>query len=390
MFAGIYIFIIIINLYIGLHACFFLRALAWKLGLKFPYWAAWLLFLAAALVYLLIRVRGGFIQSGFRILNDSWGAMLATPFLLFLDLISLGRFALLIFKFRPAFYAEPRFTLISHLALAALLALIIGCGSWQARHEVVTRYTIPTEKPLPGGRLRITLVSDIHTGSMVKKSQLDRLVPAVNRLEGDIVLLAGDVIDRANMDCIDEYSAGNLSRIKAPLGVWAITGNHEYIGSDLEEFHRRLEADGIRLLMDEEALIADAFYVIGRKDRSGARWGDGRGSLEELTGGLDHSFPLIVMDHQPFNLEEAEAAGIDLQVSGHTHNGQIWPGPLIVKRVYEKGYGLLYKGKTAVVVTSGFGTWGPPIRLGTLAEIVTIELVNEAVPKLTEFWNKLK
>jgi predicted MPP superfamily phosphohydrolase len=377
VFAGIYIFIIIINLYIGLHACLFLRALVRKLGLKLPHWAPWLFFLAAALVYLLIRSRSGFVQSAFRIFNDYWGALLATPLLLLLDLISLWRFALLVFKVRPAFYAEPRFTLISHIALAALLAVIIGCGSWQARHEVVTRYRIPVEKPLPGGRLTVTLVSDIHTGSMVKKKQLDRLVSAVNRLEGDIILLAGDIIDRANMDCIDEYSAGNLSRLKAPLGVWAITGNHEYIGSELEEFHRRVEADGIRLLVDEAALTAGAFYVIGRKDRSGARWGAGRKTPEELTGGLDRRLPLIMMDHQPFNPEEAEAAGIDLQVSGHTHNGQIWPGPLVIKGIYENGYGLLTKGKTAVVVTSGFGTWGPPIRLGTLAEIVSIELINE-------------
>jgi predicted MPP superfamily phosphohydrolase len=376
MFAGIYIFIIIINLYIGLHVCFFLRALAWKLGLRLPLRAAWLFFLGAALVYLLIRSRGGFAQSAFRIFNDYWGALLATPLLVLLDIVSLPRLALLVFKVRPAFYAEPRFTLISHTALAALLAAIIGLGSWQARHETVTRYRVSTEKPLPGGRLSVTLVSDIHTGSMVKKKHLDRLVASVNRLEGDIILLAGDIIDRANMDCVEEYSAGNLSRLSAPLGVWAITGNHEYIGGDLEEFRRRVEADGIRFLMDEAEMIADAFYVIGRKDRSGARWGEGRKPLGELTEGLDLSLPLIVADHQPFNLEEAEAAGVDLQVSGHTHNGQIWPGPLVIKGIYENGYGLLYKGKTAAVVTSGFGTWGPPLRLGTKAEIVLIELVN--------------
>jgi predicted MPP superfamily phosphohydrolase len=427
MFAGLYIFIIIINLYIVLHAYFFFRALgvcrasrlksqeianqaisslanskgahkswflcvfslkkhtktckcnrlpAWKLGLKLPLRAAWLLFLGAALVYFLIRFRSGFVQSAFRIFNDYWGAMLATPFLLVLDLIRLPRLALLIFKVRPAFYAEPRFTLISHTALLVLLAGIIGLGSWQARREVVTRYTIPTEKPLPGGRLTVTLVSDIHAGSMVKKKQLDQLVALVNRLGGDIILLAGDIIDRANMDCIEEYGAGNLSRLKAPLGVWAITGNHEYIGGDLAEFSSRVEADGIRLLMDEAEMIADAFYVIGRKDRSGARRGEGRKSLEELTEGLDRGLPFIVVDHQPFNLEEAEASGVDLQVSGHTHNGQIWPGPLVIKRIYENGYGLLYKGRTAVVVTSGFGTWGPPLRIGTRAEIVLIELVN--------------
>jgi predicted MPP superfamily phosphohydrolase len=376
MFAGIYIFIIIINLYIGLHACFFFRALAWKLGLKLPLRAAWLFFLGAALAYLLIRSRGGFVQSAFRIFNDYWGALLVTPLLFMLDLIRLPRLALLIFKVRPAFYAEPRFTLVSHIALAVLLAGIIGLGSWQARHEVVTRYTIPAEKPLPGGRLSVTLVSDIHTGSMVKKKQLDRLVASVNRLEGDIILLAGDIIDRANMDCIEEYGAGNLGRLKAPLGVWAITGNHEYIGGDLAEFQRRVEADGIRLLMDEAELIAGAVYVIGRKDLSGARRGEGRKPLGELTEGLNRGLPLLMMDHQPFNLEEAEAAGIDLQVSGHTHNGQIWPGPLVIKGIYENGYGLLCKGRTAAVVTSGFGTWGPPLRLGTRAEIVLIELVN--------------
>ena len=82
-----------------------------------------------------------------------------------------------------------------------------------------------------------------------------------------------------------------------------------------------------------------------------------------------------MMDHQPFNLEEAEASGVDLQVSGHTHNWQIWPGPLVIKAIYENGYGLLYKGKTAAVVTSGYVTLGPPLRLGTRAEIVFIELV---------------
>ncbi|MDR1948024.1 MAG: hypothetical protein LBQ38_01390, partial [Spirochaetaceae bacterium] len=200
MFAGIYIFIIIINLYIGLHACFLLRALTLKLGHRLPLWAWGLLFFAAALIYLLVRSRGGFVQSAFRIFNDYWGALLATPMLLFLDLVSLSRFAFLIFKVRPAFYAEPRFTLVTHTALAVLLAFIVACGSWQARHEAVTSYRVPTEKPLPGGRLKITLVSDIHAGSMVKKQQLDRLVSSVNRLEGDIILLAGDIIDRANMD----------------------------------------------------------------------------------------------------------------------------------------------------------------------------------------------
>jgi predicted MPP superfamily phosphohydrolase len=370
MFNGIYIFIIIINLYIGLHACFVLHALAWKLGLKLPYRACWLLFFAAALVYLFICFRGGFMQSGFGLLNGYWGVMLAMPLFLLLDLVSLTRF--IFFRRRPLFYAEPRFTLIAHAIFLVLLTGIIACGSWTARHEVVTRYTLSTEKPLPKNGLTITLVSDIHAGSMVKKKDLDRLVSAVNALNSDIVLLAGDIIDRANRDCIDEYAAGDLSRLRASLGVYAVTGNHEYIGGDLAEFTKRLEADGIRLLTDEAELIAGAFYVIGRKDRRAGS----RKTLAEITAGLDRDLPLVMMDHQPFNLEEAEAAGIDLQLSGHTHKGQIWPGPLVTRRMYENDYGLLYKGKTAIIVTSGFGTWGPPLRIGTLAEIVSITLTN--------------
>jgi predicted MPP superfamily phosphohydrolase len=368
----VYTFIIIINLYIGLHTCFFLHALAWKLGHKLPYWACWAFFVLASLVYLFFNFRG-IARSGFGILNGYWGAMLATPLFLLLDIVSLTRFVF--FKSRPLFYAEPRFTLLAHIAFAVLLTGIIAYGSWTARHVVVTRYSVTTQKPLPENGLTITLVSDIHAGAMVKKKQLDQLVSAVNALEGDIILLAGDIIDRANQDCIDEYTAGDLSRLSAPLGVYAVTGNHEYIGGDLDEFYRRNEADGIRLLMYEAELTGADFYVIGRIDRRAG----GRKTLAEITGGLDQGLPLIMMDHQPFNLEEAEAAGMDLQLSGHTHKGQIWPGPIVTRRMYENDYGLLYKGRTAIVVTSGFGTWGPPLRIGTLAEIVSIRLTNEPV-----------
>jgi predicted MPP superfamily phosphohydrolase len=369
MFNGLYVFIIIINLYIGIHACFFLHALVWKLGHKLPYWACWAFFVLASLVYLFFNSRG-IARGGFGMLNGYWGAMLSVPLFLLLDLVSLARFVF--FRHRPLFYAEPRFTLAAHGVFILLLTGIIAYGSWTARHEIVTRYTITTQKPLPKNGLTITLVSDIHTGSMVKKKQLDRLVSVVNGLEGDIIFLAGDIIDRANQDCIDEYAAGNLSRLRAPLGVYAVTGNHEYIGGALDEFHRRLEADGIRLLMDEAELIDGAFYLIGRKDRRAG----GRKTLAEISAGLDRGLLLIMMDHQPFNLEEAEAAGMDLQLSGHTHKGQIWPGPIITRRMYENDYGLLYKGKTAVIVTSGFGTWGPPLRIGAPAEIVSIKLVN--------------
>jgi predicted MPP superfamily phosphohydrolase len=166
-----------------------------------------------------------------------------------------------------------------------------------------------------------------------------------------------------------------LKKFSAPLGIHAIPGNHEYIGGHLGEFSEYLRDAGIDIHVDRADLIAGSFYLIGRDDRSGMRFsGSPRKALFELTSGLDPALPLILMDHQPYLLEEAEKEGIDLQVSGHTHKGQIWPGSLITKRIYELDYGYLLKGKSHFIVSSGFGTWGPPIRIGNRPEIVMIKV----------------
>jgi predicted MPP superfamily phosphohydrolase len=202
------------------------------------------------------------------------------------------------------------------------------------------------------------------------------MVSKINSLEADLVLFAGDIIDR-NMDTYkNENLNEELSRIKAAMGVYAVAGNHDYFWGNIGELEKELATAGVRLLVDEAVSVDGAFYLIGRNDFSRSRWGVGRKSLKELASGLDASLPLIAMDHQPRNLNEAEEAGIDLHVSGHTHRGQIWPGNAVVKRLFENSYGLLHKGKTAFVVTSGFGTWGPPLRIGSRAEIVLIELKN--------------
>jgi predicted MPP superfamily phosphohydrolase len=170
-----------------------------------------------------------------------------------------------------------------------------------------------------------------------------------------------------NENLNEEFSA-----IKSSMGVYAVPGNHDSYGGRLGELREALGAAGVKLLSDEAVLVDNSVYIIGRSDYG--RGGTGRRSLDELARDIDRSLLLIVMDHQPRNLAEAERAGIDLQVSGHTHNGQIWPGPVLTGRMYENNYGLRYKGKTATIVTSGSGTWGPPIRIGTRAEIVYIEL----------------
>src|SRR5690606_31064942 len=128
-------------------------------------------------------------------------------------------------------------------------------------------------------------------------------------------------------------------------------------------------SSGIRVLYDEAITVDGRFTLVGRRDYSDA----GRLPLEEVMRGADRRKPIILLDHQPYELDVAERAGVDLMLSGHTHRGQVFPGSLITDRIYENDYGLLRRGTFHSIVTQGYGFWGPPIRLGTRSEIVLIE-----------------
>ena len=128
---------------------------------------------------------------------------------------------------------------------------------------------------------------------------------------------------------------------------------------------------GIRLLKDEAVLVNDAFYVVGRDDRTNEV---NRKSVVELTNGLDHSKPILLMDHQPYHLDRTEAAGVDFQLSGHTHRGQIFPINIVTDYVYEKSHGYLKKGNTHIYVSSGIGLWGGKFRIGTQSEYLVLEI----------------
>jgi predicted MPP superfamily phosphohydrolase len=371
------IFVVLINLYAYLEGHFLFRALAARTGKKIPPWIYWLCSLAGAGLYFVIRLSSRGLRSLFSLALSYWGLLLCVPFLLLADLLCLGRLMLRGFNGqKPPGRAGAAFVLAVRLAALVLGAGTIAHGLWTARHGVVTDYTLTTEKPLPPGGIRVILVSDIHIGAMAGKKQLARMAAEINALEGDLVILGGDLIDRDLRRYKDENLQEEMRLLGAPLGVYAVPGNHDYFGGSLPELTALLKEAGITMLTDEVVLAGGVLYLAGRNDYSARRWGAGRKNLEELTGGLDPALPLVVADHQPVNLQEAEQAGADLQVSGHTHNGQIWPGPLVTKGLYENSYGLLYKGKTAVIVSSGYGTWGPPLRIGTKAEIVRIELKN--------------
>jgi uncharacterized protein len=222
--------------------------------------------------------------------------------------------------------------------------------------------------------LNIVMASDLHLGTLLGKAYLNNLVEQINKLQPDIILFAGDIIDEDIAPVIKNNVGEELVRLKSKYGVYAITGNHEYIGG-VEAAVSYLTAHNVIELRDKFVKIDNSFYVIGRDDRSIRQFGGGkRKDLKELIGGIDTSLPLIMMDHQPFGLNEAFENGIDLQLSGHTHNGQLWPVNYIVEKIYALSWGYKIDGSTHYYVSCGVGGWGPPIRTGSRPEIVNIKI----------------
>ncbi|MDQ0115358.1 metallophosphoesterase [Paenibacillus harenae] len=265
-------------------------------------------------------------------------------------------------------------------SIVLLLLLIVGTrNAWS---PVIRRYTVQIPKRA-GGRekLRIAMASDIHLGTTIGNGHLHRLLQKVKQINPDIILLPGDILDDDIEPFIRRKMAETLGKLEAPLGIYAVTGNHEYIGGKVPEFIAAMDAIGIRVLMDETALVADSFYIIGRKDRASGGFragGAGRLPISELVAPLDTSLPMIMLDHQPSDLKNAAENGIDLSLSGHTHRGQMTPNHLITKRLFELDWGYLKKGGLHAIVSSGFGFWGPPVRIGSRSEVLQIDV--EFVP----------
>ncbi|KAA6307172.1 hypothetical protein EZS27_041161, partial [termite gut metagenome] len=178
-------------------------------------------------------------------------------------------------------------------------------------------------------------------------------IKLINKENPDIVLIAGDAIDNSVRPLYERGIAESFKQINTKYGIYASPGNHEYI-TGISSSLAFLKEAGITVLRDSVAFINDTFYIVGRDDRAN----NARKSLEELTDTLDKSKLLILLDHQPYNLEQAERNGIDLQISGHTHYGQIFPISLITEMMYEKAHGYLKKGDSHIYVSSGLGLWG--------------------------------
>lgn len=254
--------------------------------------------------------------------------------------------------------------------------IIIFFGVWKAIHPVTTNYNVNINKN--AGKidsLNIVMVSDVHVGIGVKEKGIDNMISSINSLNSDIVFFCGDMVDENTNSKLKQYLVRASKNIKSKYGVYAITGNHEYIEANLSETFSYFKCSNVKILQDTAEKIDDSFYVVGRDDPASISVTKHQTkSLKEILKNVDKSLPIIVLNHRPIELEEAQEEKIDLQLSGHTHNGQFFPNNLITKLVFEDDYGYLNKGSFNLIVSSGYGTWGPPIRIGTKGELVNIKV----------------
>ena len=264
---------------------------------------------------------------------------------------------------------------IAAMVLIGLVAIVLGIGHFNALVPVTRSFSLSIPKQVEGKKeITIAAVSDIHLGTVIGRSRFDRIVGRINALDPDVILLPGDIVDEDLGPVIRENLGERLRALRSRYGTFAVTGNHEYIGG-VEEAVAYLREHGVTVLRDEVHVLPNGVTLVGREDRSLVQMAHGkRKSLPELLAGLDMTRPVILMDHQPFHLEEAEQGGVDLQLSGHTHHGQLWPLNYITSAIYEVSTGYKKKGDTHIYVSSGVGSWGPPVRTGNHPEIVHIIL----------------
>jgi predicted MPP superfamily phosphohydrolase len=317
------------------------------------------------------------------ILGGFWLAFMLYGFLFFL----LSDIILIILRIPGIIKADNIliFRKWSFIVIASASSLLIIGGFINAIIPVTREYNITINKSAGSVKtLRIAAVSDIHLGSIIRKRSLIKMSGMIKDLKPDLVLLLGDIVDGEmgpvlRGDLLQYFTYPNCTD-----GLYAITGNHEFIGGAGRTIPY-IESKGIRVLKDEVVTLDGGIQLIGRIDRDSFRfYRKERKTLGELMQQVDTTKPVILLDHQPFHLDETAKYGIDLELSGHTHNGQMWPLNYVTKMIYELSYGYLKKGNTNFIVSSGFGLWGPRVRLGSRSEILLINI------KFTGTGNDLK
>ncbi|WP_431028850.1 metallophosphoesterase [Lysinibacillus sp. LZ02] len=248
-----------------------------------------------------------------------------------------------------------------------VLVVLFAIGTYNAYTPVTRELTIEIEKE--GEPLRVVVASDFHLGVLSNKGHLQKFVNLANEAQPDIVLLAGDLIDDDPAWYIEDGMHEVMKQLKTTYGVYGVLGNHEYYGRKIPLLISEMEASNVKMLLDETILIDNRFYLTGQEDLTNTS----RQLLEQLKP-TDESKPWFVMNHTPSDLATPSRFGVDFHVSGHTHKGQMWPNHFITSKLFELDYGHRLKGTMHALVSSGFGFWGPPTRIGSQSELWVVDI----------------
>jgi len=263
------------------------------------------------------------------------------------------------------------------LMVILVTAGVVSYGIYHANQIQYVSYNIQTQETPVSADMKIVLIADLHLGDVNSEKRLERIVRGINNLAPDLVCIAGDIFNDDFHAIRNPDEAINLLKsITATYGVWACLGNHDG-GSTFNEMLGFLKESNIRLLNDEYVIVDDRLVLFGRVDPSpiGGFGEIKRKDITEIIASLNTNMPVVVMDHTPSNIDQY-GGEVDLVLSGHTHRGQIFPANLITNAMFVVDYGHYQKDANSphVIVTSGAGTWGMPMRVGTNNEIVSILL----------------
>ncbi|MGV0646639.1 metallophosphoesterase [Mycolicibacterium sp. XJ2546] len=264
----------------------------------------------------------------------------------------------------------------SAVAAGAVSVGMVGVGAFHALgppHLLALPMRLRRLDPAFNG-FRIAVVSDIHLGPLAGRAHTERIVEMINGADADLVAIVGDLVDGT----VEELgpAAEPLRELTAREGTFFVTGNHEYYVADPESWLRELERLDVQVLRNENTVIrraGAAFDLVGINDIAGGQRSDPP-DLDQALEMLDASGPTILLAHQPVLVTEAAARGVDLQLSGHTHGGQMWPFHYVVRAEQPSLAGLSTVGDTQLYVTKGAGFWGPPVRIGAPPDIAVLTL----------------
>jgi predicted MPP superfamily phosphohydrolase len=270
---------------------------------------------------------------------------------------------------------------LSRIAAGAATALAGGVGALAIREALgpiaVKRVAVDLPRlPLAHDGFRIVQLTDVHVGPTIGRAFIEEIVRRTNALEPDLVAITGDLVDGSVADL--GHAVAPLAELRARHGVYFVTGNHEYF-SGAEPWLAELARLGVRALRNERVEIgtgADAFDLAGVDDHSSDRYGGATAAeaMAQALGAREAGREVILLAHQPRSFNEAARYGVGLQLSGHTHGGQIWPFGLIVQLAQPFVAGLHKRGDSQIYVSRGTGYWGPPMRLGAPAEVTEVVL----------------